>query len=255
MGAEAVKNATHTKQITRITVLKQPTPPVSPTMHVSTTPTALQPIIENPSLDDDSQSIRSNTRRRKIYWKTPPPIQATRINIRTASPITKQTRSLSQSTTHSPLLSSTLSSAPSPLKFTRHAFSQSLTDSSPWMKKQRKYKLLVTRKNTPQPIRLPPPEPIVEPKSSDVTPNYRASRNVKSMLELSQNPPVPFTKTAFLVTNIPFQSENSTRMGHYRPRTPVKSEPATQAAVTPTLQPGSRAHYAWRWKGERGMVN
>lgn len=244
MGAEALKKTASNPAPVRITVLKHYSPPISP----SPSPTLL-PITETASPEEDSELLRSRSRRKRVLWQPAPPIQVTKINVRTATPISKKPRSLSQSTT--PILAKSLSKAPSPLLLTRHAVSQSLSDSSPWLRQQRSYKLQLVRK--PKPLQLSPPQ-MIEPKSADTTPNHRVSRQVRSMLALKKASSAELPKSSMLQTLPLLNSDKPMQMAVYHPRTPVKKEPPPLPA-SPLPRPGSRADYPWRWKGENGVAD
>lgn len=250
MGAESLKKAGNGAAPVRITVLKQPSPPPSP-------PPVLLPIAETASPEEDSTTLRSHSRRKKVLWQPAPPIEVIKINVRTATPISKKTRSLSQSTatTPSPILTKSYSKAPSPLLLTRHAVSQSLSDSSPWLRQQRTYKLHVARRSKPLPMQLLPPDAL-EAKSADVTPNHRASRQVRSMLAMKKASSAEFSKSSMLQTLPLLSYDKPMQMAVYHPRTPVyKETPLAAAPTAPTPKPGSRADYAWRWKGEHGLAD
>jgi hypothetical protein len=246
MGAEALKKTASKPAPVRITVLKHYSPPISP----SPSPTLL-PITETASPEEDSELLRSRSRRKRVLWQPAPPIQVTKINVRTATPISKKPRSLSRSTTPSPILAKSLSKAPSPLLLTRHAVSQSLSDSSPGLRQQRSYKLQVVRK--PKSLQLPSPQTI-EPKSADTTPNHRVSRQVRSMLALKKASSAELPKSSMLQTLPLLSNDKPMQMAVYHPRTPVKKEPPP-LPTSPLPRPGSRADYAWRWKGENGVAD
>ena len=247
MGAEALKKSASKPSPIRITVLKHSSPPISP----SPSPPLL-PITETASPEEDSEILRSRSRRKRVLWQPAPPIQVTKINVRTATPISKKPRSLSQSTTPSPILAKSLSKAASPLLLTRHAVSQSLSDSSPGLRQQRSYKLQLVRK--PKPLQLPPPQ-MIEPKSADTTPNHRVSRQVRSMLALKKASSAELPKSSMLQTLPLLSSDKPMQMAVYHPRTPVKKEPPPPLPASSLPRPGSRADYAWRWKGENGVAD
>lgn len=251
MGAESLKKATSGTAPVRITVLKQPSPPASPSP-----PPVLLPIVETASPEEDSEIVRSHSRHKKVLWQPAPPAQVIKINVRTATPISKKSRSLSQSTatTPSPILTKSCSKAPSPLLLSRHAVSQSLSDSSPWLRQQRTYKLHLAQRPKPLPKHLPLPDVALEAKSADVTPNHRASRQVRSLLTMKKASSAEFPKTSMLQTLPLLSNDKPMQMVTYHPRTPVKKEPPLISAA-PTPKAGSRADYAWRWKGENGLAD
>lgn len=250
MGAEALKKTASKPAPIRITVLKHPSPPTSPPISPTISPTLL-PITETASPEEDSEILRSHSRRKRVLWQPAPPVQVTKINVRTATPISRKPRSLSQSTTQSPMLTKSLSKAPSPLLLTRHAVSQSLSDSSPWLRQQRSYKLAVVRKS--KPLQLPPPQ-MIEPKSADTTPNHRVSRKVYSMLAMKKASSAELPKSSMLQTLPLLSNEKPMQMAVYHPRTPVKKDPPP-LQTSPVPRPGSRADYDWHWKGKHGVAD